>query len=82
MPTARWPKLDPPRNYDPECISCHVIGWNPTGFFPYVSGYKSLKKTPHLINTGCEDCHGPGEKHCAVELGSNEQLQKKSARQW
>lgn len=69
--------LDPPRNFDPECLSCHVVGWHPTNFFPYTSGYKSHKKTPHLVNTGCEDCHGPGEKHCAVELGSNEALQEK-----
>ena len=54
-----------------------MVGWNPTGFFPYTSGYESLKKTPQLINTGCEDCHGPGEKHCSIELGSNEALQKK-----
>ncbi len=44
-------KLDPPRNFDPECVSCHVVGWHPTGFFPYTSGYESLQKTPELINT-------------------------------
>ncbi len=22
------------RNYDPECLSCHVTGWNPQNFFP------------------------------------------------
>ncbi len=61
-------KLQPPRNFDPECVSCHVTGWNPGKFFPYESGYQSEKKTPALVNTGCEDCHGPGEKHVAVEL--------------
>ena len=70
-------KLDPPRNFDPECLSCHVVGWHPTEFFPYVGGYESLQKTPQFINTGCEDCHGPGEKHATAELGSNEALQKK-----
>ncbi len=70
-------KLDPPRNYDPECVSCHVTGWNPGRFFPYVSGYESKEKTPALINTGCENCHGPGEKHANAELGANEELQKK-----
>ncbi|MCE5268946.1 MAG: hypothetical protein LLG00_13795 [Planctomycetaceae bacterium] len=69
--------LDPPRNYDPECVSCHVVGWHPTKFFPYIGGYEGPKKTPQLINTGCEDCHGPGEKHCNAELGSNEKLQEK-----
>lgn len=70
-------KLDPPRNFDPECVSCHVIGWHPTSYFPYEGGYESLEKTPKLIDVGCEDCHGPGEKHIAAEMGSNEELQKK-----
>jgi hypothetical protein len=70
-------KLDPPRNFDPECVSCHVVGWNPGKFFPYASGYESLKKTPELLNVGCEDCHGPGEKHIAAESGGNTALQEK-----
>ncbi len=69
-------KLDPPRDFDPECVSCHVTGWHPTKYFPYASGFVSKKKTPHLVNVGCEDCHGPGEKHAAAELGSNKQLQE------
>jgi hypothetical protein len=44
--------------YDPECIVCHVIGYD------YESGFKTLEKTPHLINVGCEICHGPGSAHC------------------
>ena len=75
--TRRWKKLDPPRNFDPECISCHVVGWHPTKYFPYVSGYESKEKTPHLIDTGCEDCHGPGEKHAAAESGGDTALQEK-----
>jgi len=69
-----------PRNYDPECISCHVIGWNPQQYYPYESGYLSLEKTPKLINVGCEDCHGPGARHAAAENGdidvSDEELEK------
>ena len=57
----------PPRNFDPECISCHVVGWNPTKFFPYQSGYLSEKETPKLINVGCENCHGPGQLHVWAE---------------
>ena len=56
----------PPRNFDPECISCHTVGCNTQKFFPYESGYLSHKHTPHLMNVGCEDCHGPGEKHVAA----------------
>ena len=43
------------------------VGWNPTKFFPYQSGYLSEKETPKLINVGCEDCHGPGQKHVRAE---------------
>ncbi len=68
---------NPPRNYDPECVSCHVVGWHPTKFFPYEGGFEGPRKTPHLKNVGCEDCHGPGEKHCVAELGGNKELQKK-----
>ena len=69
-------KLDPPRNFDPECVSCHVVGWNPNKFFPYESGYQNQEKTPHLVNVGCEDCHGPGEKHAAAELSGSEALRQ------
>src|SRR5262249_44349826 len=31
--------LNPPRQYDPECLSCHVTGWEPQKFFPFASGY-------------------------------------------
>ncbi len=60
------------RNYDPECLSCHVVGWNPQGYYPYVSGFISLTKTPELVNVGCEDCHGPGARHTAAENGDIE----------
>lgn len=70
--TATLVNLDPPRHYDPECLSCHVTGWNPQEFFPYASGYFGLEKTPHLTNTGCENCHGPGGTHAAVEGGEEE----------
>jgi len=63
---------DVPRHFDPECISCHVTGWNPQGFYPYESGYLSLEATPHLTASGCENCHGPGAAHAAAEeAGSN-----------
>jgi len=70
-------EVDPPRNFDPECISCHVTGWHPTGYFPYESGFLSEEKTPHLVDVGCEACHGPGEKHVEAEMGSDLELQEK-----
>jgi len=64
--------LDPPRQYDPECLSCHATGWNPQEYFPYASGFQGLKETPHLSDNGCENCHGPGASHVAAESGEAE----------
>jgi hypothetical protein len=57
------------RHYDPECLSCHVTGWEPQRYFPYDSGYLSLERTPQLQHNGCENCHGPGSAHVAAESG-------------
>jgi len=70
-------EADPPRNFDPECISCHVVGWHPTQYFPYKGGFLSKEKTPHLTDVGCESCHGPGEAHCNAELKDDEALKEK-----
>jgi hypothetical protein len=70
-------KLDPPRNFDPECISCHVVGWSPQNYRPLESGFSSQEETPHLINVGCETCHGPGEAHANAEAGSDADLQER-----
>jgi hypothetical protein len=70
-------KADPPRDPDPECIACHVVGWNAAQFFPYESGFLNEKDTPKLVDVGCESCHGPGQKHIEAEMGSNEALQKR-----
>ncbi len=56
-----------PRHFDPECISCHVIGWNPQKYFPYVSGYLGVDQTPLMHHVGCENCHGPGSAHVEAE---------------
>lgn len=45
------------RQYDPECIVCHTVG------FGYVSGYVNEETTPKLKDVGCESCHGPGYVH-------------------
>ncbi len=51
---AKRPSL---RQFDAECIICHVTG------FEYVSGFTVEKKTPKLLDVGCESCHGPGSVH-------------------
>jgi hypothetical protein len=49
------------RQFDPECIVCHTVG------FGYKSGFQDAVKTPNLINVGCENCHGPASEHIKQE---------------
>lgn len=51
---AKRPSL---RNFDPECVRCHTVG------FDYRTGFENEKKTPKLKHVGCENCHGPGSGH-------------------
>lgn len=64
-------RSDVPRHFDPECLSCHVTGWNPQNYYPYTSGYLSLEQSSHLTGSGCENCHGPGSAHVAAERGES-----------
>ena len=57
------------RHFDPECLSCHVTGWNPQRYFPYEGGFVALESSSVLHGNGCENCHGPGSKHVAAENG-------------
>jgi hypothetical protein len=57
------------RHFDPECISCHVTGWEPQLHYPFDSGFLSLEQTPLMKEVGCENCHGPGSAHVAAENG-------------
>jgi cytochrome c554/c'-like protein len=45
------------RQYDGECVVCHVTG------FAYKSGFTDVEATAHLKDVGCEACHGPGSAH-------------------
>ncbi len=74
--TETLEKLSPPRQFDPECISCHATGWNPQEFFPYASGFVSSQQTPQLANNTCENCHGPGAAHVAAEQGTSDAAKK------
>lgn len=66
------------RNYDPECLSCHVTGWNPQKYYPYESGFINMEQDPHLSGNGCENCHGPGSAHVEAENdGADEALLEK-----
>ncbi len=56
-----------PRLFDPECLSCHVTGWEPQSYRRYDSGYLSEEASPHLRGQQCENCHGPGSQHTELE---------------
>jgi len=57
------------RHHDPECLSCHVTGWNPQQYFAYQTGYLDLEQHKILHGSGCENCHGPGSRHVAIQNG-------------
>lgn len=64
--------LQPARHFDPECIACHAVGWNPRKYFPYASGWTGYADTPEKHGQGCENCHGPAARHTAAEYGDIE----------
>ena len=54
------------REYYPECIICHVTGSG------YPSGYQiGNAERSHLVDVGCETCHGPGRQHAYTPLKEN-----------
>jgi len=56
------------QQFNGECLTCHTTG------FRYETGFESEKKTPLLLNNGCENCHGPGSGHVAND--KNKELLK------
>ncbi len=55
-----WQTLvDAKKDATPECIGCHVVGYNKSG------GFKDFSTTPTLVNVQCENCHGMGTQHDA-----------------
>lgn len=50
---------------DPECVGCHVVGWQKPG------GFTLSPPTPQLENVGCETCHGRGGPHQSPDFVKN-----------
>lgn len=53
-------------HWDPECIRCHVVGWQrvgPESWYVTESAFRTPDRTPFLGGVGCENCHGPGSLH-------------------
>jgi hypothetical protein len=44
------------RQFDPECVACHVVGFGKT--YGYAGPFDK-----RLQNVGCESCHGPCSEH-------------------
>ena len=54
------------KQFYPECVSCHVTG------FRYETGYQiGTEEKQHLVDVGCETCHGPGKQHITTPLTTN-----------
>ena len=64
------------RVYDPECLACHVTGWDPKDVLRYDSGFLNAEfattdaerdREALLAGQQCENCHGPGSQHVDLE---------------
>jgi hypothetical protein len=74
------------RDFDPECLSCHVTGWDPEEYVRFQSGFlneqfaadDSEKLLQALMGgSQCENCHGPGSRHVElIEAGNTEAAAK------
>jgi len=60
------------KSFDPECIACHVTGWNPEEYLRYEGGFVNKEFAEDdaeklleglLAGNQCENCHGPGSRH-------------------
>lgn len=78
-----------PRMFDPECVCCHVTGWNPQDVYRYRSGFinelfaaddEEREMAPLLVGSGCENCHGPGSRHIELIDEGKEELAAKEVR--
>ena len=54
---------------DPECVSCHVVGFGQPGGFQIDAG------EPQLENVGCETCHGRGGPHLSPDFVKNHEYE-------
>ncbi len=53
-----WQTLvDAKKDANPDCVKCHVLGYNQPG------GFVNATATTNLSNVQCESCHGMGTQH-------------------
>lgn len=78
-----------PRTFDPECLSCHVTGWEPEEYVRFRGGFlneefaaddsEKLLQTL-LAGNQCENCHGPGSRHVELIEADNKEAAVKEVR--
>ncbi len=63
------------RQYDAECVVCHVTG------FGYKTGFTDEKDAnfKKLKDVGCESCHGPGSAHVDARLNNQDDTELRKA---
>lgn len=62
---SAWKTLvDVKKDSNPECIKCHVVGYQQAG------GFKTADDAARLSNVQCENCHGMGTQHEAFPAQS------------
>lgn len=60
-----WKTLvDVKKDSNPECIKCHVVGYEQAG------GFRTADDAARLSNVQCENCHGMGTQHEAFPARS------------
>ena len=59
-----------PVTKNPDCVSCHVVGYGEK------SGFVNMTKTPELVDVSCENCHGAGSAHVEALTPIQAQLDK------
>jgi len=56
--SVAWQTLiDVKKDATPDCIPCHVVGFQQAG------GYQNQTDVPRLVHVQCENCHGMGTKY-------------------
>lgn len=64
------------RQFDSECLACHVTGWEPQESLRFETGFVNeeflddeAEKAHSRLLQGqqCENCHGPGSMHVELE---------------
>ena len=74
------------RMFDPECLSCHVTGWDPVEYIRYRSGFLNEEYAADddervlqqkLAGNQCENCHGPASRHLELVDSGELDLAKK-----